>query len=62
MPDNATVLVITQPQVDLLPGEVDKMMRYVDRGGNLLWLVDPDPCTDWSPWPKSSTCSSRPAS
>jgi ABC-type uncharacterized transport system involved in gliding motility auxiliary subunit len=43
VPDNATVLVITQPQVDLLPGEVDKIIRYVDRGGNLLWLVDPGP-------------------
>jgi ABC-type uncharacterized transport system involved in gliding motility auxiliary subunit len=43
VPENATVLVITQPQVDLLPGEVDKIIRYVDRGGNLLWLVDPGP-------------------
>ncbi|MGA7594922.1 MAG: Gldg family protein [Gallionella sp.] len=43
VPDNVTMLVITQPQVDLLPGEVDKIMRYVDRGGNLLWLVDPGP-------------------
>jgi ABC-type uncharacterized transport system involved in gliding motility auxiliary subunit len=43
VPDNTTVLVITQPQVDLFPGEVDKIIRYVDRGGNLLWLVDPGP-------------------
>ena len=43
VPQNTTVLVITQPQVDLLPGEVDKIIRYVDRGGNLLWLVDPGP-------------------
>lgn len=43
VPDNAAMLVITQPQVDLMPGEVDKLLRYVERGGNLLWLVDPEP-------------------
>jgi hypothetical protein len=43
VPNNASMLVITQPQVDLMAGEVDKIMRYVDRGGNLLWLVDPGP-------------------
>ncbi|HSM98654.1 MAG TPA: GldG family protein, partial [Gallionella sp.] len=40
VPDNVSVLVITQPQLDLMPGEVDKLLRYVDHGGNLLWLVD----------------------
>jgi gliding motility-associatede transport system auxiliary component len=43
VPTNVSVLVITQPQLDLLPGEVDKLLRYVDRGGNLLWLVDAEP-------------------
>jgi len=43
VPDNVSVLVITQPQVDLMPGEVDKLLRYVARGGNLLWLVDRGP-------------------
>lgn len=43
VPGNASMLVITQPQVDLMPGEVDKLLRYVDRGGNLLWLVDAEP-------------------
>jgi len=43
VPDNASVLVITQPQLDLMPGEVDKLLRYVERGGNLLWLLDPEP-------------------
>ncbi|OGT20197.1 MAG: ABC transporter, partial [Gallionellales bacterium RIFOXYB12_FULL_54_9] len=43
VPDNISVLVITQPQVDLIPGEVDKLLHYVDRGGNLLWLVDAGP-------------------
>lgn len=43
VPDNTRVLVITQPQVDLLPGELDKLLRYVERGGNLLWLLDSEP-------------------
>ena len=43
VPDNISVLVITQPQVDLLPGEVDKLLHFVERGGNLLWLVDAEP-------------------
>ncbi|MDD2684726.1 MAG: GldG family protein [Gallionella sp.] len=43
VPNNASMLVITQPQVDLLPGEVDKLLRHIDRGGNLLWLVDAEP-------------------
>lgn len=43
VPSNASMLVITQPQLDLLPGEVDKLLHYVERGGNLLWLVDAEP-------------------
>lgn len=43
VPSNVSVLVITQPQLDLMRGEVDKLLRYVDRGGNLLWLVDAGP-------------------
>lgn len=43
VPNNVGVLVITQPQLDLMPGEVDKLLRYVERGGNLLWLVDAEP-------------------
>lgn len=43
VPANASALVITQPQLDLLPGEVDKLLRHVANGGNLLWLVDAEP-------------------
>jgi ABC-type uncharacterized transport system involved in gliding motility auxiliary subunit len=43
VPSNADLVVVTQPQVDLMPGELDKLMRYVDNGGNLLWLVDAKP-------------------
>ncbi|WP_172592454.1 GldG family protein [Nitrosomonas supralitoralis] len=40
VPINANVLLIASPQTDLFPGEVDKVLNYIDRGGNLLWLVD----------------------
>lgn len=43
VPANASMLVLTQPQVDVLRGEVDKLQRYLDHGGNLLWLVDAEP-------------------
>jgi ABC-type uncharacterized transport system involved in gliding motility auxiliary subunit len=43
IPDNTTVLVISAPQVDLLPGEVKAIEDYIKRGGNLLWLGDPGP-------------------
>ena len=40
IPTNTSMLVIASPQTDLMTGEVDKLLEYVDRGGNLLWLVD----------------------
>ncbi|MDD5180209.1 MAG: GldG family protein [Gallionellaceae bacterium] len=43
VPSNASMLVITQPQADLLPGELDKLLRYIAGGGNLLWLIDAEP-------------------
>lgn len=43
IPGNGSVLVITQPQIKMLPGEVDKILRYVDAGGNILWLLDAEP-------------------
>lgn len=42
VPHNTAVLVIAGPRVDLLPGEVNRINRYLDNGGNLLWLVDYD--------------------
>jgi ABC-type uncharacterized transport system involved in gliding motility auxiliary subunit len=41
IPDNTAVLVIASPQVDLLPGEATLISKYLDAGGNLLWLAEP---------------------
>jgi ABC-type uncharacterized transport system involved in gliding motility auxiliary subunit len=43
VPANAALLLIASPQTDLLPAEVQKIRRYLDAGGNLLWLIDPAP-------------------
>ncbi|MDN5836585.1 MAG: GldG family protein, partial [Nitrosospira sp.] len=40
VPANASALVIASPQTDLPEGEVDKLLAYIARGGNLLWLID----------------------
>jgi len=41
IPEETAVLVLAGPQVNLLPGEVQIIQGYVERGGNLLWLADP---------------------
>ena len=43
VPANASILVIASPQVDLQEGEVDKLLAYIGRSGNLLWLIDQGP-------------------
>ena len=49
VPANAVVLVIASPQVDLLPVEVQKIRAYLKAGGNLLWLIDPEPLRGLAP-------------
>jgi ABC-type uncharacterized transport system involved in gliding motility auxiliary subunit len=41
VPDNISVLVMTPPRTPLQKGEVTKIRNYLERGGNLLWLIDP---------------------
>lgn len=41
IPQNAAALIIAGPRSRLLAGEVKAIERYVDGGGNLLWLTDP---------------------
>ena len=49
VPANAALLLISSPQADLLPGEVQKIRRYLEGGGNLLWLIDPEPLRGLQP-------------
>ncbi len=49
VPANASMLLIANPQVDLQPAEVQKIKQYVQKGGNLLWLIDPEPLRGLQP-------------
>ncbi|MEF8834148.1 MAG: GldG family protein [Halofilum sp. (in: g-proteobacteria)] len=42
IPDNTDLLVIASPQSDYLPGELARVRQYVQAGGHLLWLTEPD--------------------
>ena len=43
--DNTDVLVLASPRVALLPGEIQYIRNYIERGGNFLWLADPEQVT-----------------
>jgi len=42
VPDSCTVLVILSPKGNFFPGELDSIGAYLDRGGKMLLLLDPD--------------------
>lgn len=42
IPQNTTVLVLAGPRTNLLAGEVKAIQGYIENGGNMLWLGDPD--------------------
>ena len=41
IPDNTRVLILADPRVDFLPGEINLLREYIDAGGNLLWMIEP---------------------
>jgi ABC-type uncharacterized transport system involved in gliding motility auxiliary subunit len=43
IPDNTAVLVIASPEVPVLAGETVIINTFLERGGSLLWLMDPGP-------------------
>jgi ABC-type uncharacterized transport system involved in gliding motility auxiliary subunit len=49
VPANVALLIITTPQVDVHPQEVAKLQRYLEGGGSLLWLIDPEPLRGLDP-------------
>ena len=42
IPSNASMVVIASPLVEYLDGELDVIKNYLEQGGNLLWLQEPD--------------------
>ncbi len=41
VPDDAAVLVISGPETDFMPGELDKITAFVKKGGRALFMLDP---------------------
>ncbi|MDH5256706.1 MAG: GldG family protein, partial [Gammaproteobacteria bacterium] len=42
IPDNTSLLIIADPQKNLLFGETEILLNYIENGGNLLWLLEPE--------------------
>ena len=42
VPRNTDLLVLASPQAELSPASLKAITDYLDRGGNVLWLTEPD--------------------
>lgn len=42
IPGNTALLVIASPRVPYSLGELERVLEFIDSGGNLLWLTEPD--------------------
>ena len=43
IPVNTHLILVSTPAIPLFPGEAERLGQYLDRGGDLLWLMDPGP-------------------
>jgi len=46
IPEQTKLLVIAAPDMPYIQGELDRINTYLNQGGNLLWLTDPDKSSD----------------
>ncbi len=44
VPSDCSVLVVAGPETDLFPNEVESIRDYMDRGGAMLAMIDPEKC------------------
>ena len=49
VPENISILAIAGPRKPMTSEELDRIQTYVDRGGHLLVMVDPDTQADLNP-------------
>jgi ABC-type uncharacterized transport system involved in gliding motility auxiliary subunit len=42
LPDDASILIIAGPRKDLLEGELSEITRFIEGGGKVMFLVDPE--------------------
>jgi ABC-type uncharacterized transport system involved in gliding motility auxiliary subunit len=48
-PRDCSVLVVPGPQKDLLPNELETIQAYINRGGRVLFMLDPGSAPDLKP-------------
>lgn len=41
VPEDAVMLIVAGPKSDILPSELEKISRYVETGGSVLFMLDP---------------------
>ncbi|HRD02322.1 MAG TPA: GldG family protein [Candidatus Saccharicenans sp.] len=49
-PADCSLLIIPGPKAALLPNELDTMKQYLDQGGRLLFMIDPETTTGLEAW------------
>jgi hypothetical protein len=49
IPKDASIVAVLGPTEPFLPGEVDTLKKYADRGGHLLLVLDPEAKVDLDP-------------
>jgi ABC-type uncharacterized transport system involved in gliding motility auxiliary subunit len=49
VPDNTSILAVVGPRKPLTSEELDRIQSYVDKGGHLLLMADPDTQADLNP-------------
>src|SRR5690606_32774308 len=42
IPENTSLLVLSAPKTEYLPTELALIHEYLNHGGNLLWMINPD--------------------
>ncbi|MBI5892841.1 MAG: GldG family protein [Deltaproteobacteria bacterium] len=42
VPEDANLIIISGPKKDILPEELKRIKNYIDAGGNVLFMLDPD--------------------
>ncbi|GAK58321.1 putative ABC-type uncharacterized transport system involved in gliding motility auxiliary [Candidatus Vecturithrix granuli] len=53
VPEDATLLIIAGLQKDLVPAEEESLKAYINKGGNVLFLLDPDQSPGMTPFLKT---------
>lgn len=46
LPEEAALVILAAPERALLEAEVERLIDYLERGGALLWLEDPEPVAE----------------